>query len=763
MTKSSDEFQFDAKSIPTSPGCYLYYGENEEDLLYIGKAKNLRKRVSSYFQKKHDTLRLQVLVSKIKRIETRVVQNESEALVLENNLIKEHQPRYNVLLRDDKNFVYLRITKEEFPKMEIVRRVVKDGSTYIGPRTATKDFKNLVRFCQKHFRVQMVKESQNYYPHLQAGLLQVEAGEYQKRIHMMKQFLQGKTKEVVDELKEKMMGFAAEKKFEAAAKARDVLELVLAIGEKNSVELTDLVDRDCFHFVRVGSTAYAVRLVFREGKLLNQNSFEFKAPQNLSDEEVTEQLVIQFAPKVVDPPKEIFLPYLLSDTEAVENFLKEQYWPNNNVKIIVPQIGEKKKIMDMAQKNAQHFADTKRLEDLSSSENFSKALPELAEVLELKEPPRRVECYDISHFSGQDTVASMVVFIDGKPVSNEYRRFVIKDLPEGKIDDFASMREVLSRRLKRSLIQKEKTTLEEIEMKAVEREKEWKAYHDLIRTEIFERYHPEVEYDPEHKDHTKKKNHPFIFIKDEEIVGAVRLDEKGKTALLLRLFCVSGGLQRQGIGTQCLGIIERWAREQGIKKIFLNSQSSVVPFYGKSAYEAGLWKGDSSLGENSIALGKILEEKEQWEMPDLIVIDGGKGQLSAVVKVIEDLLNEFRGMGQDVDFNVAEQVISLAKREEEIFRPGQSQSIQLSLSSPALKMLQRLRDEAHRFAITHNRARRDKQTIKSVLDEIEGIGPTTKKKLLKTFGSPKGVREATDEDLLAVVNQKQLENIRHHL
>lgn len=762
MTNAAGEFQLDPQSIPTSPGCYLYYGEKEEDLLYIGKAKNLRKRVSSYFQKKHETLRLQVLVSKIKRIETRVVQNETEALVLENNLIKEHQPRYNVLLRDDKNFVYLRITQEEFPKMEIVRRVIKDGSTYIGPRTATKDFKNLVRFCQKYFRVQMVKESQNYYPHLQAGLLAVSADEYQQRIQTMKQFLQGKTRQVSKELQEKMMQFAAEKKFEAAAKVRDVLELIQGIGEKNSVEFTDLVDRDCFHFVRMSSTAYAVRLVFREGKLLNQNTFEFKAPQNLTDEEVTEQLLLQFAPKIIDPPKEILLPYSLADTEVIESFLKDQYWPEKNVKIIVPQIGEKKKIMDIAQKNAQHFSDTKRLEDLSSSENFSKALPELAEVLNLESPPKRIECYDISHFSGQDTVASMVVFLDGKPATSEYKRFVIKDLPEGKIDDFASMREVLRRRFKRSLVHKERMVVSDIEMKPVETEKEWGRYHEILKTEIFERYHPEIQYNSEHEDFKKKQNNCFFFEKKGEIIGAVRLDEKGKTALLLRLFALSEGLQRQGLGAECLGVIEQWAREKNLKKILLNAQNSVVSFYEKSGYKKDLWKGDSRFKDTE-AFGKLLEEQEAWELPDLIVIDGGKGQLSVVVKEVKSLLKDFRNLGQEVNFNEKEQIISLAKREEQIFRPDISDPIELSLSSPALKMLQRLRDEAHRFAITHNRARRDKNTIKSVLDEIEGIGPTTKKKLLQAFGSPKGIREASDEELLKVVNQKQFENIRHHL
>jgi len=596
VAQKKPAFKYSAKAIPTTPGCYLFY-DKDGDLLYVGKAKNLRKRVGSYFQKKNVHPRTEVMVGKIAKIETRTVHSEVESLVLENNLIKEHMPRYNVRLRDDKNFVYLRITAEEKPKLEITRRPVRDGSTYIGPRTATKEFRNLVRFCQKHFRVKMVKSGQDYYVHQLLGQEEGTVEEYGRRVEMMKQFLNGKTKEVVAGIQERMMQFATAKNFEAAAKMRDLLQSIQVSNQKQTVQFADNVDRDFVHFVREGSTAFFVRLVFRQGKFLFQNEVKLNAPEQNEEAEVIEQFLLQFYPHVTHLPQELFIPNPVEDTDEVENYLAKKAFGGGQVRILVPQRGEKKSAIDLAQKNAEHFRDRVRVEEESTAQNLAHALPELAKELGMKEPPRRIECFDISHFSGQATVASQVVFEDGKPKSSQYRRFQVKSLPDRKVDDFASMTEILGRRFAR--------------------------------------------------------------------------------------------------------------------------------------------KDDKKFAE---------------KFPDLIVIDGGKGQLSAVMKAVKQAKKD---KVFPATFKEAKQIIALAKREEEVFRPGEAEPLILGAEGAALKLLQRIRDEAHRFGITHHRKKFEKGTIKSELTEIAGIGKSTTQKLLWKFKSVKHIKEASPEELAETVGKSK--------
>ncbi len=658
----STAFVFKGKDIPTNPGCYLFF-DTKEQLLYVGKAKNLRKRVASYFQKTKKAPKTEKLVKLITKIETRIVGSEMEALILENNLIKEFQPRFNILMRDDKNFLYLRITNEDFPRLETTRRIIRDGSFYFGPKTSAKMFRNTIQFCQKVFgvrtcRVQMsdVRElgtsSHSDHHNLMASpdkaflnsstgsanddhqaLVEIGANpesrkipcldfhikkcaapcsgevsfaDYKTRVEQMKRFLKGKTKDVIATLSERMQEFALSKNFEAAAKIRDLIQSIEVSTEKQSVQFSDLIDRDVVHFVRDGSWAYFVRFAFREGKLLHQNQVRLTVRPHSTDEDLVEQFLVQFYEKVDEAPQEILLPLSLPTKDEVAEFFSSQYFSTKKVTLAFPQRGDKKAILETARKNAQHYCDKSKVEDMSQAENFSKALPLLAEKLDLKEPPKRMECYDISHFGGTGTVASMVVFEEGRPKKSEYRRFTIKSLKEGDIDDFASMNEILTRRF-------------------------------------------------------------------------VRL-ENSKT-----------------------------------------SQS----------------KKDDKFSA----------------VPDLIVIDGGKGQLSAVMKLFESL-------SSPEGFDPKKQVVSLAKKEELIFRPEVSEPIELGLDSPALKLLQRIRDEAHRFAISFNRNVRKKNLTKSVLDEARGIGPSSKKKLLHAFGSVGGVRKATDAQLAQVLNPKQIESLR---
>lgn len=750
------EFEFKSKEIPTESGCYLFYGEGD-DLLYVGKAKHLRKRVSSYFQKDHDSPRIAVMVKKIRKIETRIVASEMEALILENNLIKQHFPRYNVLLRDDKNFVYLRITKEDEPKLEIVRKLNRDGSTYIGPKTSTKEFRETVRFCQKYFGARMVKPGQDYYLNIVSGA-EVSPEEYRENIERMKRFLKGQTGEVVKELQEKMMQFAADKNFEAAAKTRDLIQSIDKSTQKQTVEFTDFVDRDFVNFVRDGNKAYFVRLAFRGGKLRDQTEMTFSAEEFEDDTAVVESFLLQFYEKVSEPPREILIPLELENATEVEQFLSEQFWGGGNVSIIHSQKGDKKKALEIAKKNAKNFCETQKIEKMSQEENFAKALPELAEVLEFESPPRRIEGYDISHLSGQFPVASQVVFIDGQPKNSEYRKYNIKSLPEGKIDDYAAMREVIERRFGRMETPKKKEKKAELVMKLVETDEEFEVFGKIQKKEIYDTCFPEVDYEDYRPKKIKKKGlQEYIFILDEQIVGVVDLEQKTKTSLILRAFALDPEYRKQGLGTQAIECIEAHCVENKVKKLLTNAHPTAKMFYEKCGFEHDFWKGDFAFGGEYFPMGKkIVAKKEKWETPDLIVLDGGKGQLSTVMKIFSEIT-------PPEDFNPQTQIIALAKREEQIFRPGSSDPIELPYESSALKLLQRLRDEAHRFAIGANRAKRSKDAVKSVLNEVPGIGTKTKKDLMKRFESVAGVKAASDEELLEVISQKQLESLRKYI
>lgn len=750
MTDTS--FNFKPKEIPTDAGCYLYW-DTEGKLLYVGKAKNLRKRVSSYFQKTNQTPKTQLMVSKITKIETRSVSTEIEALILENNLIKEYRPRFNILMRDDKNFLYLRVTNEEEPKLEMVRRVVKDGSTYIGPKTSARDFRDTIKFCQKFFGVKMVKPGQDYYINQLTGH-EVSIEDYQTNIERMKRFLKGNTSEIKKEIREKMMRFAQEQKFEAAAKLRDTLESIEKSTQKQTVEFSDMIDRDFVNFHRDGKNIYLVRMAFRQGRFRDLNQLKFRGEELNEDTDVIRQFLAQFYEKVTDFPREILIPVELSDAQAIESFLSQTFFSGQRVELIVPQIGNKMKVMKLAQMNARNQAEKAKVAALSQAENFSKALPELAEALKLPKPPERIECYDISHLSGTHTVASMVVFENGKPKNSEYRRFKIKSLEKDKVDDFASMEEVLRRRFIRT--QPKPKHDSPLEMKPVESESDWKQYHRIRETEVFlPHFGEDFEYDKEHKDEFKPKNHPMVFCLENEIVGVVRLDHSTKTRLTMRVFGFDKAHQGKGHGTVALQLLEQYALDQGFKSVVLNAHESAIKFYEKNNYEKDFWKGDGRPEHTNPMGKKLVVHKEKWVLPDLVVIDGGKGQLSSALKIFKDI---------DIEgFDPKTQVISLAKREEQIFRPGKSVPIELSFDSAALKLLQRLRDEAHRFAISFNRSLRAKSQTKSILDEISGIGGTTKKKLMQAFETVSGIREASDEALLEVLNKKQLESLRRQL
>ncbi len=768
MSNSENNFTFDAKKIPTDPGCYIFHGEDDE-ILYVGKAKQLRKRVKSYFLKNEKSPKTIALIKKIARIETRIVASEMEALILENNLIKEHQPKYNILLRDDKNFLYLRITNEYFPRIEITRRIVRDGSTYIGPHTSAKKFRNMIAFCQKIFKVRTCKlefdgtkviknpESKkipclDFHIHKCAGPCsgEISKEDYQADVERMKKFLKGDTKDVISHLKEKMMHFAEEKKFEAAAKTRDLIESISTSTEKQRVEFSDETSRNFVHIYREKNQAFCAILAFRHGKLLDQAEIKLRAESWESDADVIEKLLIQWHERTDDHPAEILVPTELENVELLEEML--------HAKIVVPQKGEKVRVLEIAQRNAKQLARVTSVEDQAQAEIFAKALPELAEKLGLPEPPRRIECYDISHFNGTNTVASQVVFIDGIPRKNEYRRFKIQSLKSGEIDDFKSLKEVLERRMRglsesgekndddAKWAEKNAPLLKQLEKFAkLLKDIDWTLFGGLgaaLAVGKFWREHNDFDVlvAKKHWKKVKKLLTEAKFEAEEHNEHFFTFTKKGFPPIDISPLGTElpiGKFTKKNIAEEAISIGKTDIFTLNLKSLLAIKQSL------KESREDPRDETDIEIMEHA------MRENIAPASPDLIVIDGGKGQLSSVMKVIP---KTFEG-----------KVISLAKREEEIFVPGQSEPLEIDPDSAASKLLQRCRDEAHRFAITFNRSLREKAVTKSALDEIHGIGGATRKKLLKTFGSVRDIRNANDEELLKVVSQKQLEALRKQL
>lgn len=765
----NDTFKFQAKKIPTDPGCYLFF-DTDDALMYVGKAKQLRKRVSSYFQKTDKSPKTASMIKKITRIETRVTTSEMEALILENNLVKKHLPKYNILLRDDKNFLYLRITADPFPRLEVTRRIVRDGSFYLGPRTSAKKFRATIAFCQKIFQIrtcrlefdvpnQITKNSEKRkIPCLDFHIKKcsgpcagdIDADAYRADVDRMKKFLRGDTREVLGALREKMMVHAKNRKFEAAAHVRDLIASIDASTQRQTVELTDVTPRDFVHWHRDARHAYCVRLVFRHGKLLDQNEVRFAAPEWASDAELSEKILLQLYDRVDEMPAEIFVPHLPDLPESVGKIIRAS--------LLVPQRGEKRKILELAEKNAKNFSEKSAIEVQSQAENFAAALPQLAEKLNLPEPPRRIECYDISHFGGTHSVASQVVFVDGVPKKSEYRRFKIKSLDDGKIDDFAAMREVLQRRFRESNTPDAPDTTDK-----------WMKKNQKILNKVTELQ-------------KLLGDLPYWLLGGLGLAFAIEkmwrshddldvLVEKKAWKKVLKIF-ETGGFERVDHSDVYVSLTKK-----GWPPIDLsptNSELAIGKFGKKQLDPESHTLGKTSaqtLTLDTLLAIKInlqscrknkkdtddIEQVEKWKTereradrtPDLLVVDGGKGQLSAA---LDTLPEEFQS-----------KIISLAKREEEVFVPRRSTPIELPADSAANKLLQRCRDEAHRFAITFNRSLREKTAIKSAIDEVPGIGPTTKKKLMQKFGSVSGIRAASDTDLSSIVNKKQLSALRRQL
>src|SRR5579863_2285 len=626
----NDKIQAVLNSLPQKPGIYLMK-DAQGTILYVGKAISLYNRVRSYFQESTDlSPKNRSMVAKIEDIEFLVVKNEVEALVLESNYIKQYRPKYNVLLRDDKSYPYIKVAlTEDFPRVYRVRSFARDGNRYFGPYTnsgavdATLDLLNKLfsfRTCRYDAsnwasprnrepppgwkQKLLARPCTQYYIHRCTApcVAYTTREEYDKVIQQVILFLEGRHDEVVEQLQEKMQAAAENLNFEEAARIRDHIKAVERILEKQRVISTEgQDDQDVIALASGEDETCAQVFFFRNGKLVGREYFILQGTRESTPGEVMSSFFMQFYESSPHIPAEIIVEAEPDDRPVVQAWLKEKR--KGAVSITAPKRGDKLRLVEMVKQNAREVLEQQRIKWLSDSQKTQLALEEIQAALNLAAPPYRIECYDISNTQGTNSVGAMVVFEAGRPKNSEYRRFKIKTV-EGP-NDFASHQEMLRRRFRR--------------------------------------------------------------------------------------------------------------------------QNPAEP--------ADDGQQESTAAEESEQTEQPLQH--EWAMPDLIIIDGGKGQLSAALEVLQDL-------------HIDVPTVGLAKENEEIFTPGSPDPLMLPRSSQGLYMVQRIRDEAHRFGITYHRKLRSDRTFKSVLDEIPGIGPKRKQALMKHFGSVRAMSAASIEELAAL-------------
>jgi excinuclease ABC subunit C len=614
----SERLQEILARVPTDPGVYLMK-DRKGRIIYVGKAANLKARVRSYFNRT-DTRDFVPLLGRILGdIETVVVNNEKEALLLENNLIKQHQPRFNVKLADDKNFLVLRLDpKARYPRLEVTRRIGQDGAKYFGPYHSATSCRATLAVVNRHFKLRTCTDhvlNSRKRPCLQYQIKRCDAPcvypitdeEYGKQVQDVALFLDGKDDELLKRLNGRMREAAASEQYEIAGAVRDQIKALERTLEEQRVVSTDFRDQDVFGLYREGEFVEVVVLSIRNGKLMGRRNFSLKG-QEFPTQEILSSFVSLYYDLGAFIPDEVLLPEAVEDVAAKAEWLSEKRGARRGVEVLVPQRGPRHDLIVLAQKNAASSFVTRR----DKSRDAEAAMAKLQQRLSLKRLPRRVECFDISHIQGTATVASMVVFLDGEPAKSEYRTFKVKTATN---DDFASMYEVLSRRFRRS--------------KAAE--------------------------------------------------------------------------------------------------------------------------------------AKEGEPKKGWVTPDLLVIDGGKGQLSTAVAALRDAQIDLGMNGIDVVALAKERLGPRPKdgagaagdysdekgekQPDRVFRMNAKDPMKLRPNSAEMYLLSRIRDEAHRFAVTFHKKLRRRRTLRSALEDVPGVGQKRKRELLKHFGSLKKVRAASVEEL----------------
>ena len=592
MTMNNPTLELQIQTLPDSPGVYQYY-DKEGKILYVGKAKNLKKRVSSYFNKIHDTAKTNVLVKKIVTIKHIVVPTETDALLLENNLIKTLMPRYNVLLRDDKSYPWICIKKEPFSRIFSTRRLIKDGSEYFGPYTSFKTVSTILELIKELYPLRTCNYDLSN-SNIESGKFKVcleyhignckgpcEGNEslenYQKQVDAIREILKGNFKESMKDFKKVMTDLAMNMHFEEAQKIKEKITVLENYQSRSTIVNPKITNIDVFSIVSDESAAFVNFLQIAHGSIIRSHTMEIKKKLDETDEELLELAIIELRERFQLLSREIIVPF---EVEVGEN-----------IKVTVPQLGDKKNILDLSIRNAKFYRieQLKQLQIVDPDRHANRIMAQMQKDLRLPVEPRHIECFDNSNIQGTNPVAACVVFKDGKPSKKDYRHFNIKTV-EGP-DDFASMTEVVYRRYKR-----------------------------------------------------------------------------------------------------------------------------------------------------------LLEENEP--LPQLIIIDGGKGQLSSALKSIDEL-----GLRGKIT------IIGIAKRLEELFYPGDSIPLYLDKKSETLKVIQQLRNEAHRFGITHHRDKRSKAALNSSIESIPGIGEKTMLTLIQHFKSVKRLKLATENEISNVIGISKAKKI----
>tara|TARA_R110002012_G_scaffold11444_8_gene51662 strand:- start:2261 stop:4054 length:1794 start_codon:yes stop_codon:yes gene_type:complete len=582
-------------TLPDSPGVYQYY-DKEGKLLYVGKAKNLKKRVASYFTKNFDNNRTRLLVKKIETIKHIVVKTETDALLLENNLIKNYQPRYNVMLKDDKSYPWICIKNERFPRVFPTRRMIKDGSEYYGPYTSMKTVHTLLdlikglyplRTCNYDLAEEKIRDGKykvclEYHLGNCAGPCEglYSEKEYHENIEAIRNIVKGNFKDSLHKFKNQMKDLAADLKFEQAQRVKEKIDILENYQSKSTVVNPKINNVDVFSIISDESYAYVNFLQLSHGAIIRSHTLEIKKKLDETDEELLQLAIVEIRQRFNSQSKEIYVPF---EVELGEE-----------IKVHVPKLGDKKAILDLSERNAKYFRmeKFKQAKIVDPDRHEKRIMAQMKKDLRLSEEPRHIECFDNSNIQGTNPVAACVVFKNGKPSKKDYRKFNIKTV-EGP-DDFASMEEVVYRRYKRLLA-------------------------------------------------------------------------------------------------------------------------------------------------------------EEQPLPQLIIIDGGKGQLSSSLKSLEKL--GLRG-------KIA--IIGIAKRLEELFYPDDPIPLYLDKKSETLKIIQQLRNEAHRFGITFHRSKRSKQALNTELETIPGIGEKTVVELLKHFKSTKRIASASFEELSKIIGASRAKKLVEH-
>lgn len=759
------------------PGVYRWK-DSDGVILYVGKAKNLRNRLRSYVQKdagKDQGPWKQSMLRQIADFDVTVVNSELEALVLETNFIKELRPKYNVLMKDDKNYVYVEVTTEEpYPRVTVVRQMNNPKAKYFGPYLSAYHTRQSIDMLHMIFPFLACKvsldalnrqkgDSEAVYntgklrPCLDfqigrcCGLCagSVSKEEYLIRIDAVMAFFHGNYDPVIARAKVQMMEAAAQKRFERAKDLRDMLRSVEEMKGKQIVSDTSGENVDVIGMALLSGKVQVVLMRKREGKLIDEESFALSGRAETSAE-VLEQFLPQFYTDVADVPEIIVVAEDFSGREIVEQFLRDRH--GRKVSIRIPERGNKSQLLQLAEKNAQEKAKQFEASWEAEERNLAEALSELARTLDLLAPPKRIEGYDISHLGGTETVGSMSVFLHGKAQSDQYRSFTIRSMQRGAIDDYRALKEVLTRRLRHiigGLAFEEKKWKEG----GVTFGKARKADHAGIEELIKE--------NPENlSSDDLDQGRFFVAVRDGVVLACCRLFSHATGLQELRSVCVDRLERGHRLGQALIRFV---LTKQKSGKIYIVIDPELEQYYAEMGFRhvlkvppvllqkiEGLLNEDSQLAPPVALVYDTMQNKPDASLsstPDLLVIDGGKGQLSTVVEVLKQ-------------FELSIPVIGLAKREEEVFMPGASVSIIFPKDSQAKFLLMRLRDEAHRFANRHRTKRAAKTLVSSALDTIPSIGPETRQKLLKEFGSVDAIRRAPDEALQKILSEEQIQGVR---